>query len=255
MAVGKAEAGRKGTRMKRSIAAILLLALALSLTGCVETVIDFGKPVRNDKETVKTKYGDEFIISVVVNDFPSQKTILTASHSGQDGELLSIRAEGHDSYYAYEKYDYYDIVENPTEIVAEYKDDDLRAYLFNWGMVYSSDGGVTFSGVAKHEYNARALEEDDVGPILSKLGIRLFNGRPYKPDQMIGKSRDSIIMECIWFDQVTYDINTLGEEIIKEGSYDLWIKTSEGKLVHKAFVIVFENDIATEAYITNALSD
>lgn len=240
--------------MKRSIAAILLLALALSLTGCIGTVVNFGAPVRNDKETVKTEYGDEFIISVVVNDFPSQKTILTASHSGQDGELLSIRAEGHDSYYAYEKYDYYDIVENPTEIVAEYKDDDLRAYLFNWGMVYSSDGGVTFSGVAKHECSARALEEAEVGPLLSKLGIRLFDGRPYKPESVLGRSLLSIMEEYVWFDETVYDVDDTGREIVKEGRYHLKKARSENE-ERIDLVIVFENDIATEAYITNALSD
>lgn len=243
--------------MKRSIAAILLLALALSLTGCIGTVVNFGAPARNDKETVKTEYGDEFIVSVVEYNFPSQKTILTVSRDGQEeGTLLSFRVQSHvlDGHYAYERYDYYDIVEKPTEIVAEYKDDDLRAYLFNWGMVYSSDGGVTFSGVAKHECSARALEEAEVGPLLSKLGIRLFDGRPYKPESVLGRSLLSIMEEYVWFDETVYDVDDTGREIVKEGRYHLKKARSENE-ERIDLVIVFENDIATEAYITKAISD
>ncbi|MBR4439825.1 MAG: hypothetical protein IKS88_04405 [Clostridia bacterium] len=234
--------------MKRSIAAILLLALALSLTGCV---IDFSKPVRDDREIVKTKYGDEFKVCVYVTNMSAYKTILNVIDVGHEVSLMRIRIEGLPN-----PNDYYDAIAEAclTEIISDYREGDTRGYRFNWGTIYTFDGGANFSCVAMHEYETRALEETEVGPLLSKMGIRLFGGRPYKPESVLGRSLLSIMEEYVCFDETVYDVDDTGREIVKEGRYHL--KKARSKNEERIdLVIVFENDIATEAYITNALSD
>lgn len=131
--------------MRRIAIISFVLAIVLSITGCV----NFGEPARNESERIITKYGDEFTVAIRQLDFPSQKTFLTVTSKNHDATILSCRLEEHFSYYDYEN----DIVENWQEIIVEYQDSDIRVYGFHWGIIYSLDQGVTFLGVAKHDYS------------------------------------------------------------------------------------------------------
>ena len=67
-------------------------------------------------------------------------------------------------------YDYSnDIVENYAKIIKEYQNEQIRAYQFNCGIIYTTDNGETFAGVPKHEYKIEGEKNNTFAMILDAI--------------------------------------------------------------------------------------
>lgn len=116
------------------------------------------------QSNIETEYGDEFEIKFIEWNFPDfEANILVKSkekdifYGGGFANFLEL--------YDYEK----DIKGNYSLVVNSYKKDNIRAYLFTWGIIYSLDNGVTFSGVAIYNYETERLENDTFKQIYNNL--------------------------------------------------------------------------------------
>ncbi len=104
------------------------------------------KPYLNDAVEVVTTDGIKMTVARLEERFPDQEIEIFVTINGQN--ILTADIDSHLTWYNYQN----DIVDHYSEIVKEYHSDDTSVYQFNWGIIYTLDGGVTFSALAKHEY-------------------------------------------------------------------------------------------------------
>lgn len=144
----------------RKVYIILCVVIILLLCSCKSSLI---KPTLDDSVDIVTTDGTNFTVRRIENNVPDQEISIVVSSDKQEFfccyDIASYLCE----------YDYSnDIVNNFAEIVNEYSLDDIRAYQFHWGIIYTLDEGITFSGLAKHNYNQLKLD-DDVKQIIAIL--------------------------------------------------------------------------------------
>jgi len=137
--------------MKKSlILCLICIFFVCFITGCV----DFGKPKYSDKKKITTKYGDEFTILRQEFDFPDQEITIYISQKGN----YIFDFAGFSNYLS--SYDYNNDFKNNWYVIKnEIQYESVKAYQFNWGIIYSLDGGKTYLGVPKHEYYDKYMDE------------------------------------------------------------------------------------------------
>lgn len=144
----------------RKVYIILCVLIMVFLCSCKSSLI---KPTLDDSVDIVTTDGTNFTVRRIENNVPDQEISIVVSSDKQDFfccyDIASYLLE----------YDYSnDIVDNFAEIVNEYSLDDIRAYQFHWGIIYTLDEGITFSGLAKHNYTQSNLD-DEVKQIVAIL--------------------------------------------------------------------------------------
>ena len=144
----------------RKVYVILCIISIILLCSCKSSLI---KPTLDDSASIVTTDGTNFTIRRIENNVPDQEITIVVSSDKQEFfccyDIASYLCE----------YDYSnDIVENFAEIVNEYSVENIRAYQFNWGIIYTLDEGISFSGLAKHNYNQSELD-DKIKKIIAML--------------------------------------------------------------------------------------
>ena len=170
---------------------IIIGAMFLLLTSCSTP---FVKPVHNDSAVAVAKDGTEFKVVRTEYNFPDQEIEIFVSI----GEALIFECftiDGNLNDYDYSN----DIVENYAKIIKEYQNEQIIAYQFNWGIIYTTDNGETFVGVPKHEYNTVSEENDIFLMILNGIGLR-------KPD----------VYFCSTNGSQTYELNSEDKQYITD---------------------------------------
>lgn len=170
---------------------IIIGAMFLLLTSCSTP---FVKPVHNDSAVAVAKDGTEFKVVRTEYNFPDQEIEIFVSI----GEALIFECftiDGNLNDYDYSN----DIVENYAKIIKEYQNEQIKAYQFNWGIIYTTDNGETFVGVPKHEYNTVSEENDIFLMILNGIGLR-------KPD----------VYFCSTNGSQTYELNSEDKQYITD---------------------------------------
>lgn len=144
----------------RKVYIILCLIIMILLCSCKSSLI---KPTLNDSVNIVTTDGTNFTVRRIEDNVPDQEISIVVSSDKQEFfccyDIASYLCE----------YDYSnDIVDNFAEIVNEYSLEDIKAYQFHWGIIYTLDEGITFSGLAKHNYNQAELD-DEIEQIIAML--------------------------------------------------------------------------------------
>lgn len=143
---------------------IIIGAMFLLLTSCSTP---FVKPVHNDSAVAVAKDGTEFKVVRTEYNFPDQEIEIFVSI----GEALIFECftiDGNLNDYDYSN----DIVENYAKIIKEYQNEQIRAYQFNWGIIYTTDNGETFAGVPKHEYKIEGEKNNTFAMILDAIALQ-----------------------------------------------------------------------------------
>ncbi|MBR3909502.1 MAG: hypothetical protein IKJ50_07275 [Clostridia bacterium] len=170
---------------------IIIGAMFLFLTSCSTP---FVKPVHNDSAVAVANDGTIFTIYRREDNIPDQEIYISVSNNG-DRIFHTAGIANYLSDYNYSN----DIVENYAEIIKEYQNEQIKAYQFNWGIIYTTDNGETFVGVPKHEYNTVSEENDIFLMILNGIGLR-------KPD----------VYFCSTNGSQTYELNSEDKQYITD---------------------------------------
>ncbi|MBQ7935702.1 MAG: hypothetical protein IJ333_05070 [Clostridia bacterium] len=144
----------------RKVYIVLSLVLLMSLCSCNSSLI---KPTLNNSAEVVAKDGTIFTILRIENSVPDQEISIVVTSNEQE-VFACYNIANHLDEYDYSN----DIVDKFGEIINENVIGDIKVYQFRWGIIYTLDGGNTFLGLAKHDYDE--LNSDDViGQIVSSL--------------------------------------------------------------------------------------
>lgn len=121
-------------------------------------------PLYNDSKEVTAEDGTVFTVLRRIEDFPDLEIMILVTHNGED-VFYEYGLGGVVSEYSYE----YDFVKNWYQIKKEYHTDTMDAYQFNWGIVYTTDDGSSYSGIPKHEYKEKQEEDEVFAGLLEAL--------------------------------------------------------------------------------------
>lgn len=143
---------------------IVPICIILLLSGCSAPNIDMSSEFY--QSAIETEYGDKFEIRFIEWNFPDFEATVLVKNQGKD----IFNSGGFANFlelYDYEK----DIKGKYSLVVNSYKKDNIRAYLFTWGIIYSLDNGATFSGVAIYNYESEMLKNDTFKQISAYLNL------------------------------------------------------------------------------------
>lgn len=112
---------------------------------------------------VDTTYNDKFYISIFIYDLKEKRIAVSI----EDKKSTIIQYKDIKSDMAEE------ILNNhawSTDIIKEYRDDNITAYKFNWCILYSDDNGDKFSCVVKRDYQNKISTDGVFKKIYTMLG-------------------------------------------------------------------------------------
>lgn len=143
------------TTKKRKLFCLLSITVViLLLPGC----INFSAPKYSEEKIITTLYGDTFVITRQESDFPDQEISIGVSKEKSDSTFHFMGEEsstffygGFSNYLSF--YDYEtDFLNKWYDIIKCYKNKDIKAYQFNWGVIYSIDDGTNYTCILKQDY-------------------------------------------------------------------------------------------------------
>lgn len=148
---------------------MVLICIILLFSGCS---IPYIKTTNvSYQSNIETEYGDEFEIKFIEWSYPNFEAEISVKNKGKD----IFNGGGFANYtelYDYEK----DIKGNYSSVINSYKKDNIRAYLFTWGIIYSLDNGATFSGVAIYGYETEMRGNETFKQIYNNLKRKTGDG-------------------------------------------------------------------------------
>ena len=143
---------------------IFLLVPPISLWIILSNVNLEKEPYAVEK-TIKTPYNDNFSVSYIVYNFPYYDIRFSVQHTGE--EIFYVWSPG-TVYYGTNLEERMDIIEN------SYSQGNMRVYEFCWGIVYSCDNGINFTGIPKHQYTDRYKADKEFAAIYKLLHAKPF---------------------------------------------------------------------------------
>ena len=153
---------------------IIIIVCVLAFYGTMFLVfsrIDINAPKITQKNIV-TCYGDAFIINKSEYGFLTITTTFNIKYN--DMVLCSSDVDLNQMYYKA------NVEIGWDEIINSFKYGDVRIYELNWGMVYTTDGGSSFKGVARDKYTDYCKMDKEFAEVYSMLYEKPFYDERFK---------------------------------------------------------------------------
>lgn len=122
------------------------------------------------EQNITTCYGDVLTLRKIESGFPSIHRNFSVKYNNN---LLFVT----------DKNIYYfpsNTSENWDEIINSFKEGDVRIYELNWGMVYTTDDGASFKGVARDKYTDYYKMDEEFAEVYSMLYEKPFYDERFK---------------------------------------------------------------------------
>ena len=133
--------------------------------------IDINAP-KITKKNIVTCYGDAFIINKSEYGFLTITTTFNIKYN--DMVLCSSDVDLNQMYYKA------NVEIGWDEIINSFKEGDVRIYELKWGMVYTTDDGASFKGVARDKYTDYYKMDEEFAEVYSMLYEKPFYDERFK---------------------------------------------------------------------------
>ena len=215
---------------------IIIIVCVLAFYGTMFLVfsrIDINAPKITQKNIV-TCYGDAFIINKSEYGFLTITTTFNIKYN--DMVLCSSDVDLNQMYYKA------NVEIGWDEIINSFKYGDVRIYELNWGMVYTTDGGSSFKGVARDKYTDYCKMDKEFAEVYSMLYEKPFYDERFKEhlDMNRYKLLDSETAEEISISK-TKSISDV-EELAGKAQRCVLVDTEEG--TENIQSVTFEYDLS-----------
>ena len=153
---------------------IIIIVCVLAFYGTMFLVfsrIDINAPKITQKNIV-TCYGDAFIINKSEYGFLTITTTFNIKYN--DMVLCSSDVDLNQMYYKA------NVEIGWDEIINSFKEGDVRIYELNWGVVYTTDDGASFKGVARDKYTDYYKMDKEFAQVYSMLYEKPFYDERFK---------------------------------------------------------------------------
>ena len=195
--------------------------------------IDINAP-KITKKNIVTCYGDAFIINKSEYGFLTITTTFNIKYN--DMVLCSSDVDLNQMYYKA------NVEIGWDEIINSFKEGDVRIYELNWGMVYTTDDGASFKGVARDKYTDYYKMDKEFAQVYSMLYEKPFYDERFKEhlDMSRYKLLDSETAEEISISK-TKSISYV-EELAGKAQRCVLVDTEEG--TENIQSVTFEYDLS-----------
>ena len=122
------------------------------------------------EQNITTCYGDVLTLRKTESGFPSIHRNFGVKYNNN----LLFTTDGNIYYFPR------NTTENWDEIINSFKEGDVRIYELNWGMVYTTDDGASFKGVARDKYTDYYKMDKEFAEVYSMLYEKPFYDERFK---------------------------------------------------------------------------
>lgn len=134
--------------------------------------LNLGEPTFNENRTAVASDGTKMTIAVLEHNFPDHEISVTASIDGERVfECLGYTGPEASGQYNIQ----YDLKDNFSEIVEEKHKDNISAYKFRWGIIYTVNNGEDYHGVPMHNCRKEAADNEEFKKVYALFQVTQGN--------------------------------------------------------------------------------